>query len=79
MRYDYYQYEELKTVALDPNATQEAVDDLGRWFQRYDPYNWNGEYYTVDEANQIHLWPVLAEDEDGNFEVIHYSFDKPDW
>lgn len=67
-----YDYQELRTKALSPGATQKDIDTLGEWFSRYYDLRWNGEYYDV--GNGLRLFPVYATDDGINFEIVRYEF-----
>ena len=43
-----YAYEELRTAAIRPGATQEEINTLGEWFEQYGLEYWNGEYFDAD-------------------------------
>ena len=59
------QYADLERAALSPAATQEDIDRLGEWFERFGEMYWTGEFYRVD--NTHNLRPVLEEVEGGDF------------
>lgn len=61
-----YEYEELKNAALAPNATQEDINALGKWFMCYGSRYWNGEYYEIDNHHRL-------------FEVLEYDGDEMDY
>lgn len=73
----YYDYEELKEKALQPQASPNDINALGEWFGQHGTQYWNGEFFDVD--NQHRLFPVLDEhyDEDGELidaDIIGYEF-----
>ena len=51
------------------DATQEDINNLGRWFLLYNPY-WNGEYY---DADGVEVWPVYKQISDDDFELVGYE------
>ena len=69
-----YEYQELKEKAL--SGDQEAINDLGQWFELYGDNYWNGEYYNVEGSR---LYPVYGNeeyDEDGKLiqsDIISYK------
>ena len=54
-----YSYNDLLAKATSENATQEDINNLGNWFERYGREDWNGEYYDADGKR---LFPVFAPD-----------------
>lgn len=66
-----YQFDELRDAALSPDATQNDINALGEWFQRYGYSDWNGEYFDVDGVNRLR--PVYIEAEDGDFITSGYE------
>ena len=71
-----YSYQELREAALSPAATQENINALGEWFERYgheNPDFWNGEYWDADDG--MRLFPVYTDpDEYGDSDIIGYEF-----
>lgn len=66
MGYGRYDWEEVKSAALSPNATADDVDALGEWLERYDMLSFNGEYYDLGDG--LRLYPVYEiNDRDGDF------------
>lgn len=68
----YFDYHELRAATIAPNATQDDINRLGEWFNRYGEESWNGEYY---DADGYRLFPVVEWDEEnecGN--IIGYEF-----
>lgn len=63
-----YVYAELREKAMSADATPEDRIALCDWFDRYDPADWNGEYYNID--NGFILVPIYKEyyDENGEFD-----------
>lgn len=70
----YYDYQELTAAAMADNAPQGAIDALGEWFDRHGTMYWNGECYTVDDKNNISLYPVYRELGEDEFELVGYTF-----
>ena len=68
-----YNYEELKNAALAPDATQEDINALGEWFERYGDRYWNGEYFSVEGERLYRIWDWDEELDQG--EVVGYYFD----
>ena len=67
-----YDYRELRERALAPDATFEDKASLARWFDNYDPYEWNGECYDLGDG--ISVRPVYGEpDENGNYQIVDYE------
>ena len=69
----YYDYTELLEQASAPNASQEAVDSLGRWFEDYGQLYWNGECYYADDGKK--LWPVYKKVDEDDYESVGYTWD----
>lgn len=72
---DRYNYKELAEKALAFNATQEDINALGEWFERYGDH-WNGESWTVDAYHD--LYPIHKEVGYDEYEVIGYTFSSWD-
>ena len=66
-----YAYEDLKNKALDANATQKDIDQLGKWFEQYGDSFWNGEVYNIDETHN--LKPIYTEVAEDEFKLSHYE------
>lgn len=69
-----YAYEELVAAATKFDATQEEINALGEWFERYGMRYWNGTSYEVDAKNDIYLAPVMKEVGEDEFEQIGFTF-----
>lgn len=75
-----YDYKELKERALSPSATQEDINALGEWFERYGDRYWNGEVYDIE--NGISIRPISAPyeiDDDGeaiSWETVGYELNR---
>ena len=68
-----YSYEELRAAATADGATEQDVNALGEWFERYGQTCWNGEYYDADDG--LRLFPVVAwDDEEDQGEIVGYEF-----
>ena len=68
-----YDYAELRAAATADGATEQAVNALGEWFERFGETLWNGEYYDADDG--LRLFPVVAwDDEADQGEIIGYEF-----
>lgn len=65
------QYKELEQAALSADATQEDINRLGEWFERFGETYWNGEFYNIDGVHQLR--PVDVEDEYGDFHLIGWE------
>lgn len=74
--YDSYDYNELKEKALASDATQEDINALGEWFERYGRSGWNGECWTVDAYHN--LYPIYKEIGYDDYEVVGYTFSSKD-
>ena len=69
-----YDYQELKEKALSVNATQEDIDNLGDWFERYGDRYWNGEYFTVDNNRLYPIYKRVDDDElEEQYEIVGYE------
>lgn len=92
MTYKQYEHKALLKAARSADATQDDLDRLGQWFERYGWRCWNGESFDASFDNEpsgtCHLWRVevpAAGYEDcppedvGQWEIIGYSFFQPDW
>lgn len=66
---NYYSYEELLAAAIAPDATQEDVDALGEWCERFGHFCFNG-----------YCWDVSSPDEPTGTRSLHpiYNFELPD-
>lgn len=53
---NYYAYKELKKKALSEAASQEDVNKLGYWFEKFGSQFWNGESFFVEK--DLELKPV---------------------
>jgi hypothetical protein len=53
----YYDYNELRTRAI--NGDQNAVNELGVWFDIFGKIYWNGQYYDVHDGYR--LYPIYEE------------------
>lgn len=71
-----YDYKELCEKALAFNATQEDINALGEWFERYGRSGWNGECWTVDAYHD--LYPIHKEVGYDDYEVVGYTFSSRD-
>ena len=66
-----YAYPILERKALSADATQEDINALGMWFERFGSDFWNGEFYNVDDVHR--LIPIDEEDADGDFHRIGWQ------
>lgn len=73
---DCYNYKEICKKALAFNATQEDINALGEWFERYGRSGWNGECWTVDAYHN--LYPIHKEIGYDDYEVVGYTFSSWD-
>lgn len=69
-------YNELKEKALAFNATQEDINALGEWFERYGMSYWNGECFRVDADHN--LYPIHKEIGYDEYELVGYTFSSWD-
>lgn len=69
-----YSFEELAAAATKSDATQEEINALGEWFERYGMGYWNGTCWDVDGKNDLYLSPVYREVEADEFECVGYTF-----
>lgn len=78
--YDYesdrYNYKELCEKALAFDATQDDINALGEWFDRYGMDDWNGECFHVDAYHD--LYPIHKEVGYDDYEVVGYTFSSRD-
>lgn len=65
-----YDYKKLREKALSATATQEDIDNLGKWFELFGETYWNGEYYDADGAE---IWPVYKKISEDDFELVGYE------
>lgn len=71
-----YNYKELESRALSPDATAEDVSALGEWFENYGARFWNGEYFDINGSARLFRIEEHHFDEDGEFiyaDVIGYE------
>ena len=68
-----YSYQELRDRAFSTNATQEDINALGEWFERFSEGRyWNGETHDIDGTHQLR--PIQAYDEDSDcWEITGYE------
>ena len=66
-----YDYEDLVSKALSAKATQEDINALGEWFDRFGSEYWNGEYYEIDSNHNI--FPVIQMVEEDVFETVGWE------
>lgn len=69
-----YAYQDLVAAATKSGATQEDINALGEWFERYGMRHWNGSCWTVDEKDDICLAPMYKEIAEDEYEVVGYAF-----
>ena len=67
----YYDYDELRSAATAPNATQADIDALGEWFQVHGQRYWNGEYFDADGG--VRVYPVYQEIAQDEYELTGYE------
>lgn len=71
-----YDFEDLKEKALAPTATQDDIDALGEWLNKYDVPSYNGEsFYLYDENDhrQGSIYPEWNDpDENDQSEIIRW-------
>lgn len=64
-QYKYRDY--LKEFKKNPS--QENIDNLARWLERYCPESWTGEHLRIgDRDADGFLKPIYEENEDGELE-----------
>ena len=68
---NYYSYKELLAEATKSNATQEDINALGEWFDRFGDYSrdWNGEAWNTEDsgsATKERLYPIYKVDKHGD-------------
>lgn len=68
---DQYDFPELAERALRFNATQEDINALAEWLDRYDRRSWNGERYKIDADHD--LYPIYEEVAPDEWEIIGYE------
>lgn len=73
-----YNYEELEAAATKFGATQEEIDALGEWFERFGRRYWNGECYEVSEKEGLYLYPMHKQVGEDEFEIVGWSFSSAD-
>lgn len=66
----YYDYQELENNAMN-RGTQEDLNALGEWFERFGSKFWNGESYKINSS--YNLYPIYQEIDEDNFEIIGYE------
>lgn len=69
-----YNYKDLEEAAVKFGATQDEINALGQWFELYGASYWNGECWTVDEKQDLHLYPIYRELGDDEAEIVGYTF-----
>lgn len=68
MDFERYKYSDYLSEFLH-NPTQENIDNLARWLERYCPDSWTGEHLRIGISDSDgFLKPVYTEDEDGELE-----------
>lgn len=60
----YYSFEQLKNKALNNNATQTDLLNLGEWFNNYGSQFWNGEYYEINSIYGLKPYYIVNENDD---------------
>lgn len=68
-----YNYKELFDAATAFDASQEAVNALGEWFDTFGQRYWNGEYFDADGRPLYRLYKKVDEDE---WETIGYTWSQ---
>ena len=58
MKINEYGYKEYLDEVKN-NPTQENINRLGAWLEKYGNDFWNGEYFKADE---FHVYPVIEWD-----------------
>lgn len=74
MDFDRYNFEEYLAKFVE-NPSQDNIDNLAWWLERYSPEAWNGEHLRIgDSDNDGFLVPVYVENMDGELEHTgHWS------
>lgn len=70
----HYDYDELKERALSPDATNDDIKALGKWFEKYGDKFWNGEYYEIDSKHR--LYPVYRNIMDDDWVISRYTIEN---
>lgn len=73
-----YNYVELKAAATKFGATQEEIDALGEWFERFGRRHWNGEAYEIDDKEDLWLYPMHKRIDEDEFEIVGWSLSSAD-
>ena len=66
---NYYSYADLRK-AVNDNPTEENINALGEWFERYGGAYWNGWYY---DADGIRLAPIYEQTGEDDFDLIGWQ------
>lgn len=64
MLISYYSFEQLKNKALENNATQNDLSQLGEWFTNYGNQFWNGEYYDINSVCGLQPHYIVDENDE---------------
>lgn len=69
INYHYYglNYYELFERAVREDATQEDIDRLGGWFDKYGDMYWRGDYYWLDG---IKVYPIPDCDNPTHYKIV---------
>ena len=65
-----YDYKELLEKAMQTKSFEDC-QALADWFDRYDPGDWTGTYYRLDNGKEMH--PVYWTRLDGEIEIKDYT------
>lgn len=68
-----YNYKELFDAAAAFDASQEAVNALGEWFDAFGQRYWNGEYFDADGRPLYRLYKQVDE---GEWETVGYTWSQ---
>ena len=65
-------YKELEAKALAADVTQEDIDNLGRWLERFGSDFWNGESYEIDAQHS--LYAIYNEEvDDTEYDILGWE------
>lgn len=68
------EYQELLQKAKCSSATQEDLNELGKWFEDCGFQYWNGEAYYADDGDW--LYPIYRRINDDDFDIIGYTWSQ---
>ena len=72
MTYEY-RFEEIERRALTAQ-TEDAIRELGEWYQDFGSMFWNGEHYTGKfNGREYQIAPVYEETDEDIFEIVGWE------